>query len=167
MGSGLGRRSQQEAYHDCIDQFLQAQPVPHGRFVDCRYCLDRRKHRGESSRRSWAEFCRAAPKEIKIVATEFKFAVPARHIVAGQPVTLVLDNSQAESEHAIFFPALGVRLFAQAGKTVRKTVLFDKPGEFAFVCDLPGHREAGITGKLAVREDDMTARPEVAGLTMK
>jgi plastocyanin len=111
----------------------------------------------------------AAPpqNEIKIVATEFKFAAPSRHIVAGQPVTLVLDNSEAESEHAIFFPALGVRLFAQAGETVRKTVLFDKAGEFAFVCDLPGHREAGMIGKLAVRQGDMIASPEVAGLIAK
>jgi plastocyanin len=111
----------------------------------------------------------AAPpqNEIKIIATEFKFSAPSRHIVAGQPVTLVLDNSEAESEHAIFFPALGVRLFAPAGETVRKTVLFDKAGEFAFVCDLPGHREAGMIGKLAVRQGDVIASPEVAGLIVK
>src|SRR5262245_5777379 len=80
----------------------------------------------------------ASQNEVKIVSTEFKFAFPAQRIIAGQPVTLVLDNSEAESEHAIFFQALGVRLFAQAGEIVRKTVVFDKAGEFAFVCDLPG-----------------------------
>jgi plastocyanin len=98
--------------------------------------------------------------EVKIVSTEFKFAIPAQRIVAGQPVTLVLDNSQAESEHAVFFQALGVRVFAQAGEIVRKTIIFDKAGEFAFVCDLPGHREAGMIGKLTVHEEDIGNKNE-------
>jgi plastocyanin len=105
--------------------------------------------------------------EIKIVSTEFKFVIPAQRIVAGEPVTLVLDNSQAESEHAVFFQALGVRLFAQAGEIVRKTVVFNKAGEFAFVCDLPGHREAGMAGKLVVRAADRSASPEILGSVMK
>jgi plastocyanin len=98
--------------------------------------------------------------EVKIVSTEFKFAIPTQRIVVGQPVTLVLDNSEAESEHAVFFQALGVRLFAQAGEIVRKTIIFDKAGEFAFVCDLPGHREAGMIGKLTVHEEDIGNKNE-------
>jgi len=110
----------------------------------------------------------AAPQsEVKIGSSEFKFAVSAQRIAAGQPVTLVLDNSEAESEHAVFFPALGVRLFAQAGEIVHKTVIFDKPGEFTFVCDLPGHREAGMAGKLVVRAADRSASPEIIGSAMK
>ncbi len=105
--------------------------------------------------------------EVKIVPTEFKFAILAQRIVAGEPVTLVLDNSQAESEHAVFFQALGVRLFAQVGEIVRKTVIFNKAGEFAFVCDLPGHREAGMAGKLVVRAADRSASPEILGSVMK
>jgi len=90
------------------------------------------------------------PAEIKIVSTEFKY-VPARvWAVAGRPVTLVLDNSKAETEHGIFVPALGFRLMARAGEIVRTTTVFDKPGEFEFVCDNPGHREAGMKGMLIV-----------------
>ncbi len=110
----------------------------------------------------------AAPQnEVKIVSTEFAFAVPSRRIVAGRPVTLVLDNSQAESEHAIFFQAIGVRVFAPAGEVVRKIVVFDKAGEFVFVCDLPGHREAGMIGKLAIHAGGNPAGPEVAGSITK
>jgi plastocyanin len=105
--------------------------------------------------------------EVKIVSTEFKFAMPAQRIVAGEPVTLVLDNSEAESEHAVFFQALGVRLFAQAGEIVRKTVIFNNAGEFTFVCDLPGHREAGMAGKLVVRASDRSASAEILGSVMK
>lgn len=92
----------------------------------------------------------AAAEEIKIVSTEFKFGQPTGRAAAGRPVTLVLDNSAGETEHVIFFPALDLRVFAKAGEIVRKTVVFDKAGDLAFVCDLPGHREAGMEGKLAV-----------------
>ena len=110
----------------------------------------------------------AAPqKEVKITSTEFKFLSPTQRIIAGQPITLILDNAQAESEHAIFFPGLGLRLFAPAGEIVRKTIVFDKPGEFAFVCDLPGHREAGMIGKLTVQAGDIGSSPEIVGSIMK
>lgn len=109
----------------------------------------------------------APQNEVKIVSTEFKFSSPSQRIIAGQPVTLILDNAHAESEHAIFFPGLGVRLFAQAGEIARQTVVFDKPGEFTFVCDLPGHREAGMIGKLVVRPGDISSSPEIVGSIIK
>jgi plastocyanin len=109
-----------------------------------------------------AEPPRDAPRnEVRIAATEFKFSAPSGQIVAGEPMTLILDNSEGESEHAIFFQSLGVRLFAQAGETVRKTVVFDKPGDFFFVCDLPGHREAGMIGKLTIHSAGDASRAVV------
>lgn len=94
----------------------------------------------------------AKPAEIKIISTEFKY-VPAKiRAVARQPVTLVLGNSQGETEHGIFVPTLGFHLDAKAGEIVRKTVVFDRPGEFQFSCNLPGHREAGMKGRLIVRD---------------
>ena len=90
------------------------------------------------------------PAEIKIVSTEFKYS-PARVLVPpGHAVTIILDNSGAETEHGIFVPALGFRLEAKPGVIARQTAVFDKPGEFEFSCDLPGHREAGMKGTLIV-----------------
>jgi plastocyanin len=94
----------------------------------------------------------ATPLEVVIVSTEFKF-VPAKvRVVAGRAVTLVLDNSGAETEHSIVFvlPALDIRLEVKAGEIVRKTILFEKAGEYDFICDLPGHSEAGMKGTLIV-----------------
>jgi uncharacterized cupredoxin-like copper-binding protein len=92
----------------------------------------------------------ATPGEITIIATEFNYAPAKVSVVAGRPITLVLDNSRAETEHGIVIPAFGFRLEAQAGETARATAVFDKPGEYEFTCDLPGHREAGMSGKLIV-----------------
>jgi uncharacterized cupredoxin-like copper-binding protein len=90
------------------------------------------------------------PAEVRIVSTEFKYA-PAKVIVpAGRAVTLVLDNSGAETEHDLFLPALGFRLQAKAGEIARKSSVFEKHGEYKFSCDLPGHRDAGMNGTLIV-----------------
>jgi uncharacterized cupredoxin-like copper-binding protein len=90
------------------------------------------------------------PAEVRIVSTEFRFSPATVLVAAGRVVTLVLDNSGAETEHGLFLPALGFRLQAKAGETARKNTVFEKPGEYEFVCDLPGHHEAGMRGMLLV-----------------
>jgi uncharacterized cupredoxin-like copper-binding protein len=92
----------------------------------------------------------AAPVEIRIVSTEFKFMPAKIRVASGRAVTLILDNSGAETEHGIFVPAFRFHLQAEAGKVVQRTIVFDKPGEFDFLCDLPGHGEAGMKGTLTV-----------------
>jgi plastocyanin len=90
-------------------------------------------------------------EEVRVVSTEFKFAPATVLVIAGRSVTLVLDNSQAETEHGINLPAFGFYLKARAGQVTRKTFTFYGTGEYEFMCDLPGHQEAGMKGKLIVR----------------
>lgn len=92
----------------------------------------------------------ASTSELRIVSTEFKFSQSSKHVVAGRSVTIVLDNSQGETEHLIVARALGLRIFARAGEVVKKDYIFEKPGEIEFICDLPGHLEAGMKGSLSV-----------------
>ncbi len=88
--------------------------------------------------------------EVWVASTEFKFVPATVRVSTGRSVTLVLDNSQAETEHGIKLPAFGFYLIARGGQVTRKTFIFDKPGEYEFMCDLPGHQEAGMKGKLIV-----------------
>jgi uncharacterized cupredoxin-like copper-binding protein len=90
------------------------------------------------------------PAEVRIVSTEFNYAPAKVLVTAGRAVTLVLDNSGAETEHGLFVQGLGFRLQAKAGKIARKNIVFEKPGKYEFTCDLPGHREAGMKGTLIV-----------------
>jgi uncharacterized cupredoxin-like copper-binding protein len=90
------------------------------------------------------------PAEVRIVSTAFKYAPAKVRVAAGRAVTLVLDNSGAETEHGLFLPALGFRLQVKAGEIARENIVFEKPGEYEFTCDLPGHREAGMKGTLIV-----------------
>ncbi len=89
--------------------------------------------------------------EVWIASTEFKFVPATVRVIEGNSVTLVLDNSQGETEHEVNVPAFGFNLIARGGQVTRKAFIFDKPGEYEFMCDLPGHQEAGMKGKLIVR----------------
>jgi plastocyanin len=96
------------------------------------------------------EISASSPIEVRIISTEFKY-VPAKvGVTVGRTVTFILDNSNAETEHGVIVPAFGFRLEAKAGEVVRTTIVFDRPGEYEFTCDLPGHREAGMKGTLIV-----------------
>lgn len=91
-------------------------------------------------------------EEFAIVSTEFAFQPKQIRIIAGHPFTLVLDNSGAVTEHGIFIPELNFHMLAKAGETIRQTLTFEEEGEYPFVCDLPGHTEAGMHGKFFVIE---------------
>ena len=97
------------------------------------------------------EALRSDAGEVWIASTEFKFVPVTVRVIEGSSVTLVLDNSQGETEHEVNVPAFGFYLIARGGQVTRKTLVFDKPGEYEFMCDLPGHQEAGMKGKLIVR----------------
>jgi uncharacterized cupredoxin-like copper-binding protein len=90
--------------------------------------------------------------EVRIVASEFKFNPAQIQVTAGVPITLVLDNSRAATEHGISIPKLDFHLVARAGETARKTLRFEEAGEYPFICDLPGHTESGMHGKFLVSE---------------
>ncbi len=81
----------------------------------------------------------AKPAEVRIVSTEFRFSPATVLVDAGRAVTLVLDNSGAETEHGLFLPAFGFRLLAKAGEIARKSSVFGKPGEY----ESSSRREAG------------------------
>jgi plastocyanin len=90
------------------------------------------------------------PAEVRVVSREFRFSPAMAWVAAGRAVTLVLDNSAGETEHDLFLPALGFRLQAKAGQIIRKDTVFEKPGKYEYICDLPGHPDAGMKGTLIV-----------------
>jgi nitrite reductase (NO-forming) len=89
------------------------------------------------------------PTSLRVTVTEFKITPSIVQVPAGQKVTITLDNKGAV-EHDLTVQALGFKVLAKAGQTATAEVTFDKPGEYELVCSIPGHKEAGMTGKLSV-----------------
>lgn len=73
--------------------------------------------------------------------------------VTSGPVEVTVDNIGNVVHNFRVNQALGEqkKVEAQAGETVTGTLqLF--PGEFTFFCDIPGHRSAGMEGRIVVDE---------------
>ncbi len=88
---------------------------------------------------------------VTVTATEFKFDPSTINATPGQTINLTVKNS-GTTQHTFVLSQANVKLTIDPGKTVNQT--FTAPtaaGTYAFECDLPGHKEAGMTGQLVVK----------------
>lgn len=104
---------------------------------------------GDSGRQGSAP--RAGAAERTIVADEFSFSPGTLRIREGEQVNLVLRNDGGMF-HTLTVRGLGFELRAQAGESISGSLRATDRGEFAFVCTVPGHADAGMRGKILVEE---------------
>jgi len=119
------------------------------------------------------------PLEVSLQASEFRFEPATIEVMAGQQVTVMMQNmgtvehdfviqdipvEQTTAESATAEPGMAghtmdetamepaVHMGAMAGMTDSVTFVPTKPGTYEFFCAVAGHREAGMVGTLMVRE---------------
>jgi nitrite reductase (NO-forming) len=102
-----------------------------------------------------------ARADLRVTATEFAFSRPTLQVEPGQAVHLTLEN-RGSIEHNLHVDGSSAALDARAGQSAAADLSFDQPGEFTFFCSIPGHKEAGMQGKLIVRNADAAAESEHA-----
>jgi uncharacterized cupredoxin-like copper-binding protein len=81
-----------------------------------------------------------------------KYAPDTLNVKAGEPVTIVFKNSGIIAHDLVTSGAdKNVKLVnLGSGKQQRATFEANKPGTYEFVCQQPGHKEAGMVGKIVV-----------------
>ncbi len=117
--------------------------------------------------------CGSADKTpvIEIRVENSRFAPPVVNVPAGQTVKLVLrnmDGGEHDMEIAGVRPAVlsggghpgghqgaggmdgAVAVHAFAHKSASMTLRIDQPGTYEFYCTVPGHKEAGMVGRMIV-----------------
>ncbi len=87
-----------------------------------------------------------APKTLEVSATEFAFDPADAEIAAGGTITLHNDGTMA---HDLVIEGVGTEL-VEAGATGEVKVEGIDPGEYQYYCSVPGHREAGMEGRILV-----------------
>jgi uncharacterized cupredoxin-like copper-binding protein len=108
----------------------------------------------------------SAPASVTIAVRHSRFEPGVLSVRAGQPITFTLRNDDPiEHEWIVGPPHVHaahrtgtephhdsrpdeVTLPAYATRTT--TLTFDRPGEYLFICHLPGHEAYGMTGLLRV-----------------
>jgi uncharacterized cupredoxin-like copper-binding protein len=111
-----------------------------------------------------------ASAEETTIAIHFSRFVPAEVTVpAGVPLTITLQNDDPiEHEWIVgtadvherhragtepFHDAIPTEVTVPALSSRATIVTFDTPGEYPYICHLPGHEAYGMTGVLRVTED--------------
>lgn len=95
-----------------------------------------------------------ASGEVVIRATEWQFEPAAFKAEAGKSFKLTFRN-EGKIEHDLTVPGLkangkALALNTQPGQSASAEVVADRTGVYEIACTLPGHKEAGMVGKLEV-----------------
>jgi len=91
------------------------------------------------------------PKEVVFEGpNELKFVPDHATGNVGQELNITLKNTGA-LEHNFVWDDTGEEVIAtKAGEEASTTRTFDTAGEYGFHCTVPGHKEAGMVGKVVV-----------------
>lgn len=95
-------------------------------------------------------------RSAEIILEDLRFTPSRLDAKVGVSLRVRLTNRGTE-RHDLNFPSLhmpglrGVESILEPGETRTITLRFDQPGTHAFVCSLPGHAAAGMTGAVVVR----------------
>ena len=92
-----------------------------------------------------------------IVLEDMRFVPSRLDAKVGVPLRVRLTNNGTE-RHDLNFPSLhmpgleGVESILEPGETRSITLTFTEPGTHNFICSLPGHAAAGMTGAVFVTQ---------------
>lgn len=91
----------------------------------------------------------AAAPEVRVIAGDMYFDPSEVRIHSGETVNLVLEN-QGAAFHDLTIPALDWVLAVDGGARASGALTVSEPGVYDFLCSVPGHAQAGMTGTLTV-----------------
>lgn len=101
------------------------------------------------------ESAESSRRTVTVILEDVRFVPNRIDVKVGVPATLVLTNRGSE-RHDLNFPSLhmpgllGVEAILEPGESRSITLTFDEPGTHTFICTLPGHAAAGMTGAVFV-----------------
>ncbi len=89
--------------------------------------------------------------EVTLALTEFKFTPDTVNAKVGERVKVTLDNTKGTLKHNIKQADLNIDTAVEAGQKATFEFTATKAGTYDFICDVPGHKEAGMVGKIVVQ----------------
>lgn len=84
-----------------------------------------------------------------ITLTEFKYAPGNLEVKAGEPFKLSVKNA-GQVEHDFTIDSLGLKVSLKAGQAADRQIKALEAGTYEIYCSIPGHKEAGMKGKIIV-----------------
>lgn len=89
----------------------------------------------------------AAPTTVKVNMTDYAFALSKKRVAMGTVVFRIVNSGEVVHD----FRIAGKKTpFYSTGQSGVLRVVFKGPGNYTFVCTVPGHIAAGMKGVLKV-----------------
>lgn len=88
--------------------------------------------------------------ELTLVGDEFEFSPATITVDQGEPFNLTLINT-GSLVHDLTIAEFGFSIVANPGESVTGGFVPDRPGTYEFVCSIPGHAQAGMSGTILVQ----------------
>lgn len=97
--------------------------------------------------------CASTPEPLHITlrAQDILWDMHEIHAKVNQPVELTIRNDGA-LDHDLVIEALGVDLLLSPGDVEIITFTIDHATTIEFICNIPGHEEAGMVGHIIISE---------------
>ncbi len=92
----------------------------------------------------------AAQTPLSSTLSEFKYSPATLQVAAGVPLRLTIRNG-GSVEHDFAIDSQRIQVKLQPGESREQWIAALPAGTYAFYCTVPGHKEAGMTGRLIVR----------------
>jgi len=92
-------------------------------------------------------------ESITIEASEFRFEPSRLEIPVGTEVAITLENEGAIAHNLFVVEPEKQTTTIQSSNETSFTVEFAETGTYAFHCNVPGHKEAGMRGTIRVVEE--------------
>lgn len=87
--------------------------------------------------------------EISLGAEDIIWDTISMDAKQGQTISITIQNKGA-LDHNFTIEELGLDVDISPGEEQIITFLVDETGEYEYICNVPGHREAGMTGTLTI-----------------
>ena len=92
---------------------------------------------------------------LTFAASEFKFSPNSATAAPDGPGSITLNNTGTVEHTWVLLAKDGktevVKVTVKPGATGNADFSVPGPGTYQFICDVPGHKESGMTGTLTVR----------------
>jgi P-type Cu+ transporter len=93
----------------------------------------------------------ASAVKVDLVAHDLRFSQTRIEVPAGATVLLTFTNEDPVVHDWMVEGLANVEAPARPGQTQQVRFRIDQPGDYTYICTMPGHAEAGMTGTLVVR----------------
>lgn len=93
---------------------------------------------------------RAMARPVAVVASNLQFSPPTITVRSGEIIRIELRNTDGVLHDWAAPEVAGAHVAAGPGVTEQGTFRAPASGSYAVVCTVPGHKEAGMTGRLVV-----------------